>query len=438
MSVLAPNTRADSDRVEPGGERVQIDVGSLSSVDEQRPLTWAQRRFLFVLGVPAFGLALAYTMVTTYVPVLLNELSGPVTTGLLLGAEGVLALGVPVLAGGWSDRSASRLPLVLVGAGVAVAALLLIPAGAGSLLWISVFVGAFFVGYFVYYTPYYALYPDLVRPEARGRSQGFQGGLRSVGLLIALTAGGYLLSLWLALPFLVGAVAIAVATVALFPALRGAPPTPRRPPGSGHGFGAAARMVRGDPAIRNWAIVNACLEAAIGALRTFVVLYLTVGLGFSLGGASGALVLVGASAVLAAPVAGKLADRFGSRPVMLVAVCVFAVGLVAPVLSTDTALVAIVVPVAFAAVVLMTLPYAILMKLMPESEHGVAAGLFGLSRGVGIIAGPLLAGLAIAALDTVPVLTFADTDGYSAIFAVAVVLLVTSIAFLRRPAPSPP
>lgn len=358
-------------------------VQSVSSVrDDSRSLSWAQRRFLFVLGVPAFGLALAYTMVTTYVPVLLSELSGPLTTGLLLGAEGVLALVVPVLAGGWSDRSASRLPVVFTGAGVTIAALVLIPTGAGSLIWISVFVGAFFVGYFVYYTPYYALYPDLVRPEARGRSQGFQGGLRSAGLLLALAGGGYLLRLWLALPFLVGAVAVGGAAIALFPA--------------------------------------------------FVVLYLTAGLGFSLSGASGALVLVGMSAVLAAPLAGKLADRFGPRRVMLVSVTVFALGLTTPVLTTDTAFVAAVVPVAFAAVVLMTLPYAILMKLMPESEHGVAAGLFGLSRGVGIIAGPLLAGLAITAMATTPVLTFAATDGYSAIFAVAIVLLLTSIGFLRR------
>ncbi|OLF19180.1 MFS transporter [Actinophytocola xanthii] len=406
--------------------------GPGAGTGEQHALTWAQRRFLFVLGVPAFGLALAYTMVTTYVPVLLSELSGPVTTGILLGAEGVLALVVPVLAGAWSDRFPSRLPVVLTGAVVSVAALLLIPAGTGSLTWIGLLVGAFFVGYFVYYTPYYALYPDLVPAQARGRSQGFQGGLRSVGMLLALAGGGYLLSFWLPLPFVVGAVALAAATVALFPALRGAPATPRRPPGSGHGFTAATRMVRGDAAIRNWALANACLEAAIGALRTFVVLYLTIGLDFSLGVASGALVLVGVSAVLAAPLAGKLADRFGARRVMLVSVSVFALGLTPPLLSTDTVLVAAVVPVAFAAVVLMTLPYAILMKLMPESEHGVAAGLFGLSRGVGIIVGPLLAGVATAALADARVLTFAVTEGYSAIFAVAVVLLTTSIVFLRR------
>jgi hypothetical protein len=117
---------------------------------------------------------------------------------------------------------------------------------------------------------------------------------------------------------------------------------------------------------------------------------------------------------------------------MLVSVLGFAFELTPPLLSTDPAFVAAVVPVAFAAVVLMTLPYAILMKLMPESEHGVAAGLFGLSRGVGIIVGPLLARCATAALAEVPVLTFASTRGYSAIFVVAVALLVASIAFLRR------
>ncbi len=385
-----------------------------------------------MLAVPAFGLSLAYTMVTTYVPVLLSDLSGPATTGLLLGAEGVLALVVPVLAGAWSDRSPSRLPVMLVGSVVAVVALVLVPVVAGSLAWVAVLLCVFFVGYFVYYTPYYAVYPDLVPEAARGRSQGFQGGLRSVGLLLALAGGGYLLELWLALPFLVGAFAVAAVTVASFPVLRGTRPARRGKRVAGQGFGAAARMVRDDRAIRNWVVVNASLEAALGALRTFVVLYLTLGLGFSLGGASGALVLVGLSAVLAAPLAGKLADRFGPRPVMLASVWVFLLGLATPVLTTETVYVAAVVPVAFAAVVLMTLPYTILMRLMPAAEHGVAAGLFGLSRGVGIIAGPLLAGIAVTALDTVPVLTFAATDGYSAIFAVAIVLLGLSIAFLRR------
>jgi hypothetical protein len=55
------------------------------------PLTWAQRRFLFGLALPAFGLSLAYTLVTTYGPVLLEDLSGPTVTGALIGTEGILA-----------------------------------------------------------------------------------------------------------------------------------------------------------------------------------------------------------------------------------------------------------------------------------------------------------------------------------------------------------
>jgi hypothetical protein len=35
-------------------------------------LSWSQRRFLLVLALPAFGLSLAYTLVTTYGPVLLQ------------------------------------------------------------------------------------------------------------------------------------------------------------------------------------------------------------------------------------------------------------------------------------------------------------------------------------------------------------------------------
>ncbi|MDQ3165453.1 MAG: hypothetical protein M3Q17_04715, partial [Actinomycetota bacterium] len=123
-------------------------------------LTGSQRRFLLILGLPAFGISLAYTIVTTYVPLLLDELSGPTTTGALIGCEGVLALVIPALIGGWSDRSSSdigsRLPFIVVGAALTMAALVLMPIGDGSLVWVSLCLVAFFIAYFVYYAPYYA------------------------------------------------------------------------------------------------------------------------------------------------------------------------------------------------------------------------------------------------------------------------------------------
>lgn len=163
-------------------------------------LTSGERRLLAVLGLPAFGIALAYTTVTTFAPVLLSRLSGPAATGLLIAMEGALGLIVPVLAGALSDRIhtrlGGRLPLIVAGAAVSVAGLVMLPSLAGSRVGVGLALGVFFLAYFVYYTPYYALYPDLVPEGQRGRSQGFQGALRSVGLLAGIAGGGFLLALW--------------------------------------------------------------------------------------------------------------------------------------------------------------------------------------------------------------------------------------------------
>lgn len=410
-----------------------------SKVGAEDPLSWAQRWFLGVLGLPAFGVAFAYTVVGTYLPVLLAELSGPAVTGLLIGGEGVVALIVPVVVGRWSDSTRSgigrRLPFILGGALLMVLALLGMPLGAGSLPLIATSLAVFFLGYFGYYTPYYALFPDLVPPAVQGRSQGIQGGFRSAGLLLALVSGGFLLSLWRPLPFAVGAVAVVVMTIGLFFGLRGRVGSEARTdhPSSGRGLRSNLGLVRGSRAIRYWIAADALWEGAVDALKTFVVLYFTRGLGMSLRATATALALVGLAAVVAAPVAGKLADRFGPRRVMQVAVWFFALGLIPTFVTTNTAFLVAIVPVAFAAVVLMTLPYTLLMRLLPEREaHGAGASVFGFAKGIGVLIGPLLAGVAITLLGRVPVGTFQATKGYAGAFGVAMLLLLASIPLLGR------
>ncbi len=390
-----------------------------------------------MLGLPAFGMALAYTAVTTYGPVLIERLSGPAATGVIIGAEGLFALLVPVIVGAWSDGTNSglgqRLPFVLAGATLACVGLLLVALTGSSLTGISVALAFFFVGYFIYHSAYYALFPDLVSDDERGRSQGFQGAFRAVGLLLALTAGGLLLGWWQPLPFLVGMLAIAGVTTVLVVGVR-----PRVGNGDGRGttrstWTAGWELVRHDRDIRRWFVANSLWEAGLGALRVFVVLYLTRGLGLSLPEVSAALAMVGVAALVAAPLAGKLADRYGHRPVMLLALWAFSLGMLPPLLTTDTTYLAVIVPVALAAVVLLTLPYSVLMGLLPEREqHGMGAALFGASRGVGVVVGPLSAGLAVQLLEPVRLLTFSDTRGYAAVFAVAGALLLASVPLLRR------
>lgn len=65
---------------------------------------------------------------------------------------------------------------------------------------------------------------------------------------------------------------------------------------------------------------------------------------------------------------------------------------------------------------------------MPENRHGAASGLFGFSRAVGTLLGPLTAGLAIELLEPVS----HSTRGYTALFAVAGAATLASYPLVRR------
>jgi MFS family permease len=76
----------------------------------------------------------------------------------------------------------------------------------------------------------------------------------------------------------------------------------------------------------------------------------------------------------------------------------------------------------------MTLPYALLMPLMDEDDHGLTTGLYSLSRGIGTALGPLLAGAAIQLLAS----PLDGTQGYQAMWGVAAVAVLASIPVLGR------
>jgi MFS family permease len=182
-------------------------------------LSASERRLLVLLGLPTFGLALSITIVSTYLPVVLEDFtSSTAVIGLIIGGEGLFALFLPLVIGSWSDRLdtrfAKRLPFLIVAAPVAAVALVLMPL-APSLLSVAGLTLAFFIAYFAFYPPYRALYPDLVPERMHGRAQSSQAIFRGVGLGIALGAGGLLLSVWQPLPFILAAAALLTVTAVL-------------------------------------------------------------------------------------------------------------------------------------------------------------------------------------------------------------------------------
>lgn len=114
---------------------------------------------------------------------------------------------------------------------------------------------------------------------------------------------------------------------------------------------------------------------------------------------------------------------------MQLALCVYGLGLLVPIATTSTLLLALAVPlVAFGGGVITTLPYALLQPLMPEGRHGALSGLYSLSRGVGTALGPLVGGIAIAVcrgpLDA--------TQGYAAMWPVCAAAILASIPLVAR------
>jgi MFS family permease len=190
-------------------------------------------------------------------------------------------------------------------------------------------------------------------------------------------------------------------------------------------------ILRGHPELRAYLVANALWEASLGALKTFVFLYITVGLGESSAASAG---IVGGVALLALPaavVSGKLADHYGRLRAMAWVLPVYGVGLLVPAFTQSIAILVPVMLIAgFGGGLVMTLPYALLQPLMPHGRHGALTGFYSLSRGIGTALGPLLAGVAIQTLGG----PFSATDGYGAMWLVcggAILLSLPALARLR-------
>ncbi len=411
---------------------------SPSAQQPGRPLLPEERGRLVILALPTTALALAITVVSTY----LGEITRRYTQhtaliGLIIGSEGIMAIWIPLIAGAWSDQLRTpiggRLPFVLAG-GVPAAGMLLLLGFLGSLGAVALAAAVFFALYFVAYEPYRAMYPDLVDAEAvAGRAQSTQALARGAGTGLALLGGGLLLTIARPLPFAVAGVVLllAVTGFTVLVMRRGLMTEPDGEPESAwQVIRRLPRLVGRHPALRAYFFANALWETALSALKAFVILYLTVGLGYGLSTAS---LLVGGVAVvilLGAVAAGKAGDRFGRLRVLTYSLVAYGCGYLVLVFTTSRPLVATAVPfVAIGGGTVMTLAYAVLMPLMPKDEHGLLTGFYSLSRGIGIIAGPIIAGTLISVTADGP---FAATHGFQAMWIVCAVASFASLPFLRR------
>jgi MFS-type transporter involved in bile tolerance (Atg22 family) len=275
-----------------------------------------------------------------------------------------------------------------------------------------------------------------VPDEVAGRAQATQATWRGAGTGLALIGGGVLIGIGAATPFVLAAV-LSTAAIGTFVARvlrRGVPDVHVN---DDAGLRQAAHdvleLVRRQPELRAFLIANALWELSLGALKTFVVLYVSRGLGFSRPVAGFIIGGVAPLVLLASLGSGWVADRAGPARTMKWALPLFGLGLLGPLLSSNHWVIVAAVPfVAAGGGALMALPYAFLTPLMPDPEHGVLSGYYSFSRGFGTWLGPLLAGVSISVLGG----AFAHTQGYQAtwlpVSAAALLSLIPLRAIERR------
>lgn len=189
---------------------------------------------------------------------------------------------------------------------------------------------------------------------------------------------------------------------------------------------------------------NAAWEGTFAAMRTFVVLYITKGLGEPLSTSSAVLGTVAVGYIVAALGSGPLGDRLGLARVIFLASFVYGGGLLVAGLAREWHdwYYGFIFPVAVAGGTVMTLAWGLLFKLMPREHRGAISGLATTTKGFGLIGGPLIAGGAIDLLE--PYLE--STQGYQILWplcalpilgAIPIVAWLIRVELTGRPAPQP-
>jgi MFS family permease len=393
-----------------------------------------QRRLLWKLGLGAFGLAFSITTTAAYLPPLLHRFtdSGSLI-GVILGAEGVFALTVSPIVGPWSDSFHTplgrRRPFMLVAVGPMGFCLLLMPFMPN--LWTTVvIVLSFFFAYYLYETPYRGLYPDVLPATMFGRSQGIQHIQRGIAIGIALVGGGLLFKLWRPSPFILAAILTTAACGLAILLVR---------EDGGHGrvfegFWAyiqrSWRIFWSDGDVRRFLIANSAWEGAFAAARTFVVLYVIDGLHQSKVLSSAVLGAVATGYVIAAIFAGRLGDRFGLARVIFFASIIYGGGYLAAGFAQEWHdwYFGMIVTVSIAGGTVMTLAWGLLYKIVPVEHRGAVSGLATTTKGIGLLVGAPIAGLAIDL--SRPYLH--ETNGYQVLWPICGVLVLGAIPLLIR------
>ena len=393
-------------------------------------------RGMLFLTLPTLGFATGLSLVTTYLPLILERFTSSATLiGFAIGGEGIFSSLIPLWVGVmsdriWTKRWGRRQPFMIFAAPFMAASLMLAPFQPGYVpIAISTFV--FFAAYHFYTSPYQSLLPDVTPPASHGRVMGFQTFMRGGGMFLGMVVAGVLFYRWEPLPFILCSVLIMVFTyLTVVKIQEPEPELSRLPPRQGI-LGELKRIwrsTRQSKDIQRFMVASFLWESTLAGLRPFIMLYFIYSLGATAQVGALLLGLVGITYMVAGLASGFLADKYGRSRVMRVGLWVYLGGCLFGVFITDIKWAFVFLPLfGLGGSIVLTLPYAILIRLMPKEHIGQFTGMFSMMRGLANIVAPVIAGGAIDIARTF----LPGGRQYAVIWLLSGLMIVISLFFFR-------
>ena len=393
-------------------------------------------RSMLVLTLPTLGFAMGLSLVTTYLPVILKNYTDSATLiGFAIGGEGIFSAMIPLFVGVlsdriWTKRWGRRQPFMIFAAPFMAAALMLAPFQTGYVpIAVSTFV--FFAAYHFYTSPYQSLLPDVTPSSSHGRVQGVQSFMRGGGMFLGMVVAGVLFARWIPSPFILCSLLIMVFTYMTVRRFNEPEPESTPPPRQGV-WGEVKQVIRStaqNKPIQSFMIAAFLWESTLAGLRPFIMLYFINSLGASTSIGALLLGLVGVTYMIAGLASGWLADKYGRLLIMRIGLWVYLGGCIFGFFVTDIKWTFLFLPIfGLGGSIVLTLPYAILIKLMPKENIGQFTGMFSMTRGLANIIAPLIAGVAIdIAGNYMP-----DGREYAVIWLVSALMIAISLFFFRN------